>query len=275
MAVPACGVNRVAALRLRRRRETEMLSCRAMPILMSVLALLPGCAPMSSLSPGDRAQLCRIEVDTRLPQPVFVANPLSTESGAVTGAGAGAVQGLLTGPAAIVAVPFYLIFGAGVGAACAEGASRYPSANADYQRILGAANIGVLKQAVELELAAARAECRPATADTPPSVRPDALVEIEKIESGMACLRGKQEYAVAVHWRVVSTSSGRVLAASETVCSVTSFRSIGDWFADPGYAQAEIERLLEKAGRRVAVSLLGPVTPGRCVYRSRDDGQLE
>jgi len=275
MAVSACGVNRVAALKLRRRRENEMLSCRAMPILMSVLALLPGCAPMSSLSPGDRAQLCRIEVDTRLPQPVFVANPLSTESGAVTGAGAGAVQGLLTGPAAIVAVPFYLIFGAGVGAACAEGASRYPSANADYQRILGAANIGVLKQAVELELAAARAECRPATADTPPSVRPDALVEIEKIESGMACLRGKQEYAVAVHWRVVSTSNGRVLAASETVCSVTSFRSIGDWFADPGYAQAEIERLLEKAGRRVAVSLLGPVTPGRCVYRSREDGQLE
>ena len=45
-------------------------------------------------------------------------------------------------------------------------------------------------EAVELELAAARAECRPATADTPPSVRPDALVEIEKIESGMACLPG-------------------------------------------------------------------------------------
>lgn len=76
------------------------------------------------------------------------------------------------------------------GAACAEGASRYPSANADYQRILGAANIGLLKQAVELELAAARAECRPATVDTLPSARLDALVEIEKIESGMACLPG-------------------------------------------------------------------------------------
>jgi hypothetical protein len=246
-----------------------------MPILAATLALLAGCAPMTSLSPGDRAQLCRIEVDARLPQPVFVANPMSTESGAATGAGAGVLQGLLTGPAAIVAVPFYVILGAGAGAVCAEGASRYPSANADYERILGTANINSLKQAVELELAAPRAECPTATRDTPPSTRPDAMVEIEKIESGMACLRGKQEYAVAVHWRVVSASSGRVLAASKTVCSVTSFRSVGDWFADPGYAQAEIERLLEKAGRRVAVSLLGPVTPGRCVYRSREDGGLE
>jgi hypothetical protein len=230
---------------------------------------------MSSLSPSDRARLCRIEVDAKLPQPVFVPNPLSTESGAASGFASGVLQGLATGPAAIVGVPFYAIFGASSGAACAEGASRYPSANADYERILGTVNIGLLKQAVESELAEPRAECRPATANTPASERPDAIVEIEKIESGMACLRGKQEYAVAVHWRVVSTRSGRVLAASETVCSVTSFRSVGDWFADPGYAQGEIERLLEKAGRRVAVSLLGPVTPGRCVYRSRADGQLE
>jgi hypothetical protein len=268
-------LNRVAALRLRWHRENEMLSCRAMPILTAALPLLAGCVPMTSLSPGDRAQLCRIEVDARLPQPVFVANPLSNESGAASGLASGVLLGLATGPAAIVGVPFYGIFGASAGAACAEGASRYPSANADYERILGAANIGLFKQAVESELAEARPECHPATADTPASARPDAIVEIEKIESGMACLRGKQEYAVAVHWRVVGTRSGRVLAASKTECSVTSFRSVGDWFADPAYAQAEIERLLEKAGRRVAVSLLGPVTPGRCVYQAREDGQLE
>lgn len=255
--------------------ENEMQSCRAMPILTAALALLAGCAPMSSLGPSDRAQLCRIEVDARLPQPVFVANPLSTESGAASGFASGVLLGLATGPAAIVGVPFYAIFGASAGAACAEGASRYPSANADFERILGTANIGVLKQAVEFELAEGRAECRPATADTPASARPDAIVEIEKIELGMACLHGKQEYAIAVQWRVVGTKSGRVRAASKTVCSVTSFRSVGDWFADPDYAQAEIERLFEKTGRRVAVSLLGPVTPGRCVYRSREDGQLE
>lgn len=273
----ACGVVRVAALRMRRRKENRMQSCRAMPILMSMLAfaLLPGCVPMTSLSLGDRVQLCRIEVDDKLPQPVFVANPLSNKSGAATGAATGALYGLLYGPAAVVAVPLGVIFSGGAGAACAEGASRHPSADADYERILRTATIGLLKQAVELELATPRAECRPATGDAPVSVRPDAIVEIEKVESGMACLLGKQEYAVAVHWRVVSTRSGRVLAASETVCSVTSYRSVGDWFADPGYAQAEIERLLEKAGRRVAVSLLGPVTPGRCVYRSREDGQLE
>ena len=277
----ACGVKRWTELRLQRHPENEILSYCPLPLAMSMLALalLPSCAltslPPGSLPPWNRAQLCRIEVDARLPRPVFVANPLSTESGAASGFASGVLQGLATGPAAIVGVPFYAIFGAAAGAACAEGASRYPSANADYERILGTANIGVLKEAVELELADARAECRPATADTSASARPDAIVEIEKIESGMACLRGKQEYAVAVHWRVVSTRGSRVLAASETVCSVTSFRGVGDWFADPAYARAEIERLLEKAGRRVAVSLLGPVTPGRCVYRSREDGQLE
>jgi hypothetical protein len=128
---------------------------------------------------------------------------------------------------------------------------------------------------MELELADAGVECRPSAADSPASARPDAIVEIEKIESFMDCPEGKQKYVIAVHWRVVNTRSGRVLAESATTCLVTSFRSVGDWFADPGYAKAEIERLLEKAGRHVAVSLLGPVTPGRCEYRSREDGQLE
>lgn len=252
-----------------------MLSCRAVPTLTAALALVAGCAPMPSLSPGDRAQLCRIEVDARLPQPVFVANPMSTASGASSGFASGVLLGLATGPAAIVGVPFYAIFGASAGAACAEGASRYPSANADYERILKAADIGLLKQAVEFELAKERAECRPATARATSGAPPDAIVEVEKIESGMACLHGKQEYAIAVRWRVVGTRSGRVLAASEKVCSVTSFRSVGDWLADPAYAQAEIERLLEKAGRQIAVSVLGPVSPGRCVFRSSADGRLE
>jgi hypothetical protein len=273
-------VKSLTALTLRWRPEDETLPYRPLPLAMSALALalLSGCAvislPPSSLPPWDRAQVCRIEVDARLPQPAFVANPLSSESGAAAGAGAGAVQGLLAGPGAVIFVPLMGILGAGVGAACAEAASQHPSANADFERILATADVSVLKQALELELAAPRAECRPATAATPAGARPDAVVEIEKVEAGMACLGGKQQYGVAVHWRVVSTTSGRVLAASETMCSVTSARSVGDWFADPGFARAEIERLLEKAGRRVAVSLLGPVTPGRCVYRSRDDGEL-
>jgi hypothetical protein len=56
---------------------------------------------------------------------------------------------------------------------------------------------------------------------------------------------------------------------------VSSLRSVDDWFADPGYARTEIEHLLEKAGRRVAVDVLNPSAPGRCVYRSRDDGELQ
>jgi hypothetical protein len=274
IGVRACGVNRVAALRPRRRKENEMLSCRAMPIFLSVLVLLPGCAPMS-LQPGDRAQVCRIEVDARLPQPVFVANPASSESGMLVGAGAGALQGLLTGPAAIVAVPILGIVGAAVGAACADSASRHPSANADFEKILAAADIDLLRQALEVELNAPRAECPKAMADAPPVTGPDAIVEIEKAEATMGCLFGKQAYSIAVQWRIVGVRGGRVLAASTTSCSVSSFRSVDDWFADPGYAQAEIERLLEKAGRHVAVSLLGAVAPGRCVYRSREDGKLE
>jgi len=200
-----------------------------------------------------------------------VVHPLFTESGAATSIALGVLVGLAAPPLLIVGP----IAGAHAPAACAESFARYPSATADYERILGTANTGLFKQAVELELAEARFECHPATAGTPASERPDAIVEIEKIESFMDCPDGKQKHAIKVHWRVVSTRSGRVLAASSTACLVTSFRSVGDWFADPGYAKAEIERLLEKAGKHVAVSLLGPVTPGRCVYRSREDGQLE
>ena len=277
----ACGVESSTELRLQRHPEDETLSYCPLPLALSVLALalLPGCAvmsfPPSSLRPGDRAQACRIEVDARLPKPVFVANPLSSESGVTAGAGQGAVQGLLAGPGAVIFVPLMGVVGAGVGAACAEAASRHPSANAEFERILGTADVSLLKRALEVELAAPRAECRPGAADAPAGVGPDAVVEIEKIEAGMACLRGKQEYGVAVRWRVVRTKGGSVLAASGTMCSVTSFRSVGEWFADPGFARAEIERLLGKAGQRVAVSLLGPVTPGRCVYRSREDGELQ
>jgi len=270
IGAPVCGLDRLAALRPRRRREKVVQPCRAMTILTAALALLAGCVS-TSLGSSDRAQLCRIELDAKLPQPVAVVHPLLTESGAAIAAGYGLLQGLAAPPLAIVAI----VAGAYAPTACAESFSRYPSAKADYERILGTANIGLFKQAVELELAEARSECRPAPAGTPASERPDAIVEIEKIESFMGCPDGKQEFAVKVHWRVVSTRSGRVLAASTTACLMTSFRSVGDWFADPGYAKAEIERLLEKAGEHVAVSLLGPVTPGRCVYRSREDGQLE
>ncbi len=247
-----------------------MLPCRAMTILMAALVLLAGCVS-TSLSPSDRAHLSRIEVDAKLPQPVAMVHPLLTESGVATGIAYGVLLTLAAPPLVIVGA----IAGARAPAACAESFSRYPSANADYARILGTADVGLLKQAVELELADAGVGWRPSAADSPASARPDAIVEIEKIESLMACPEEQQRFAIEVHWRVVSTKSGRVLAASKTVCAVTSFRSVGDWLADPGYAKAEIERLLEKAGRHVAVSLLGPVTPGRCVYRSRADGHLE
>ena len=159
-----------------------MSACRALAHAISVLALvlLPGCAPMS-LSQADRAQVCRIDVDVRLPRPVFVANAVSNESGAAVGAAAGVLQGLLYGPAAVVAVPFFGIVGLGAGAACAEAASRHPSANAEFERILEAADSSVLGQAVQLALNAPRAECPPAREGSPAIVQPDAVVEIEKI----------------------------------------------------------------------------------------------
>jgi hypothetical protein len=240
-----------------------------MPTALLALALVPGCTTMLP------AELCRIEADVRLPQPEFVANPLSNQAGAATGAGLGALTGLSWGPAAVVAVPLYAIVGVGAGAACAEAASRHPSADADFKNILTTVDMSVLKHALDVELAKPRAACKPSQGGTPASAAPEAVVEIKKVEATMGCLFSEQRYSIAVHWRVVSAKGGDVLAASKETCSVTSLRSVDDWFADPVYARTEIEHLLAAAGRRIGELPSSPTAHLRCVYRSKEDGDLE
>jgi hypothetical protein len=244
-----------------------MPTYRTLSIAVSALALalLPGC---SSVSP---AQACHVDVDATLPLPEFKANPLSSEYGMAAGAGLGAYQGMVFGPAFIVTA----LIGAAAGAACADAASRHPSAGSDFKNILATVNMSVLKQAMELEMAKPRAACQPAKEGEPASVLPRAVLKIEKIEAGMGCLLGEQKYWVMVHWRIVSASGADLLAASTETCSVTSFRNIDDWFADPFYARTEIEHLLSMAGRRIGELSPGPRERARCAYRSREDGEFE
>jgi hypothetical protein len=248
-----------------------MLTCHTLSTAMSVLALalLPGCA--STLP----AEVCRIEADAQLPQLESVANPLSNPAGAVTGAGLGALSGGTWGPAAIIAVPLGGLLGAGMGAACADAASRHPSAEADVKMILATVDIGLLKQALDVELAKPRAACQPAKGDTPASALPDAVFKIEKLEVRTGCLFGEQKYSVTVRWRILSARGTDVIAASAQTCSVTSSRSVDDWFADPVYARTEIGHLLWLAGRRIGALPPDPIGQARCAYRSREDGELE
>ena len=128
---------------------------RAMSIALLALVLVPGCANMLP------EEVCRIEADARLPQPEFVANPLSNPAGAAAGAGLGALTGLSWGLGGVFAIPLYAIFGAGAGAACADAASRHPSADADFKKILATVDMSVLKQALDVEWATPRAACQP------------------------------------------------------------------------------------------------------------------
>ena len=60
-------------------------------------------------------------------------------------------------------------------AACAQAASRHPLANAEFERILEAADSSVLGQAVQLALNAPRAECPSAREGPPASAQPDLV----------------------------------------------------------------------------------------------------
>lgn len=242
---------------------------RAVSVTLLALMLVPGCASMVP------AEVCRIEADAHLPQPEFVANPLSNPAGAVAGAGLGALSGGTWGPAAIIAVPLGGLLGAGMGAACADAASRHPSADADFKKILATVDMSVLKRALDLELVKPPAACQPAKGGTPAGFLPDAVLKIEKIEARMGCLFGEQMYSVTLRWRIVRASGGETLTRSTEICSVTSSRNVDDWFADPAYARTEIEHLLDAAGRRIGELPASPTAQARCAYRSKEDGELE
>ena len=242
----------------------------------AMTCLIAGCADWMLL-PDDRKLLCRVAVEERFGTPEFKPNPLSNPGGALVGAGGGALEGALMGAVqgallgagvgAIVLAPL----GAMEGAKCAAAAAAHPTANADFQRILGAADAGRLKRSLEAALNAPRAECPSAGASPPADAAPpDAVVTIDKLWVSMPCLTGKQAYGIVASWHTAAARTGRRLNEGSAGCAITSSRSVDDWFAYPDRAREEIERALEKTGRHVAVQLLAESGYTTCALGPRE-----
>ena len=208
--------------------------------------LLASCAgPFVRLE--DRAEACRIEVVEQFDRPVFQSNSMSGSGGTFVGAGKGFVAGLQTGQGAIFLAPIAALIGAGYGTACAAAAANHPDANAEFERLMREADASSLRRALEAALAAPRPECRASSAVG----EPDARIEIAKVEFGMSCPMGKEEFHVISEWRTV-TKAGRVLNNSKTLVNHESTRSVDEWFAHPAEARGEIEASMAQLGQAMA-----------------------
>jgi len=253
-------------LHLRRADRLALVYCIA----------LCGCTP-TLLAPDERGHVCQVTVDDRSASPVFHANPLSNAQGGLVGAAGGAVQGL-TAPnplAWIVTVPLGAVIGGIGGTACAAASQSHPDADAEFEKILKAADAGYLKRAMQAELNAPRAECSRAQVGVSAAAAPDTVVEIQTIGFRMACVFGQQEYEVNVKWRVMTAEDRRVLGEATTMCSQTSFKDVDEWFADRDQARVEVERLLTKTGQRMAAQMLSSWGLSKCKFRSTKTGEIE
>ena len=251
---------------------------------LAMTSALAGCANRM-LAPDDRKLLCRVAVEEKFDVPEFQLHPLSAPTGAVTGAAVGAaegaVQGLVAGAmqgfvagAGIGAIIFAPV-GAVMGLMCASAAAAHPTADADFQRIVAAAEAGRLKRSLEAQLNAPRAPCPgPETDPSAKAAPPDGIVTIEKLTFGMDCLTGKMGYAVVVKWHTSAAATGRVLNEGSTACSMKSYRDVDDWFAYPDRAKDEIEGVLAKTGKQVAVQLLAESGYSGCALRGRENGEI-
>ena len=250
----------------------------------AMAGLLAGCANWM-LAPDDRKLLCRATVEEKFDAPAFQQNPLSAPTGAVTGAAvgaaegavqglvAGAMQGLVAG-SGIGAIIFAPV-GAVIGVMCASAAAAHPTADADFQRIVAAAGTALLKRSLEAQLNAPRAQCPGAGTDlSAQPAPPDSIVTIDKLTFGMDCLTGKLRYAVIVKWHTSAAATGRALNEGSTVCTMKSYRDVDDWFAHPDRARDEIEGVLARTGKQVAVQLLAETGYSGCVLRGRENGEI-
>ncbi len=235
------------------------------------VALLPVCVlsacATALLAPDDRKQVCEVRVDETFGSPVFHPNPASIPTGAAVGAAEGALQGLWAGGyGAIVGIPLGAAIGGLYGAACSAASVSHPDAEANFQRILQAAEAGSLKRSMEAELNVPRAGCVKPALDPPATVEPDTIVEVRKVDVTMGCLFGKQEYWITVDWKVTTAAGNRVLAETTTRCSQKSSRGVDEWFAAPDQARVEVERVLGKVGQRMAEELLSPMRLPECAF---------
>jgi len=237
--------------------------------------LLAACAhPL--LGPDNGKSSCRVAVEENFGSPVFHANVLSGPAGPLAGAGGGALWGLLygLGPQAIVTVPFGALIGAVQGGICSSASQNHPTADADFERFLVAADAGVLKRTVEAQLNGPQAHCSPERTDGSATDTPETIVAIESVEFVMGCAYGQQEYQVAVQWRTLNAHTRIVLQSTTTTCTLRSFRSVGEWFENPGQATAEIERVLAKTGQQMASLLVSETLPNSCTLRSLKTGEV-
>jgi hypothetical protein len=241
---------------------------------MAAVGLLASCAT-PFLSSEDRKQVCSVEVHEKFGPPIVVANVLSNAAGGLVGAGGGALVGLTAGYLAILGVPLGALIGAGHGAACAVASQMHPTAETDFERLLRTADASVLKRALEADVNAPRAECSTARAEGPSNAAADTVIDIEKVEAGMGCLYGQQEYWISVQWRAISVKTGRVLKSATTRCTQLTLRSIEDWFASRDQARAEIDRALARTGQRMAMELLALDSLAQCQFEAHESGELE
>lgn len=248
-----------------------------LPAAAVLVGLLTACtAPL--LTPDERKEVCQVVAAEKFGAPAFEPNVLSNPAGGFAGAGLGALKGLwLTGDprGAIVTVPIGAVIGAVGGSACAIAALAHPTADADFEGMLRAAEIGVLARTVVAQCNAPRDECCEVRARRESAADPDAVIEIDKVRAGMACVFGRMEYWIAVDWRTVSLRSKREISLTRTRCTLVSSRSVDDWFADRAYAQKEIEGAFAATGRRMALQLLSDdVLRGECRLQSSADGAV-
>lgn len=222
------------------------------------------------LAPDDRHLICDIGVADIAVAPAFHDNALAGPAGGLVGAAQGTAQGLaFGGMGAIVTMPLGALIGAVGGTACAAGGMSHPTAAADFENLLRAADTGALKRALEVELKSARAECSPAR-----TAGPVATIAIEKLDAGMGCPFGQQEYWIAAQWRTTIPATGRELNWTLTRCTLTSFRTVDDWFADAERARAEIENGLAAVGRRIGTELVAKGMTYECKLRSDAAGEV-
>jgi outer membrane lipoprotein SlyB len=219
-----------------------------LPLATVVPMLLTGCVT-AYISAEGRKEACQVAVVEKYGRPEFQPNSLSGGAGPAAGAGKGALMGLQAGGGlgSIFLAPIGAVMGAAYGTACTVASAQHPTAEADFERFLREADSGLLKRTLEERLKAPRSECtRPASAS------PDALVEIEKVEAGMSCLMGRQEFWLAVKWRTVTTKAGRELNKATTRLEHKSSREVDDWFAHPMEARSEIELLMTRLAHIMA-----------------------
>jgi hypothetical protein len=245
-------------------------------------SLISGCAsPL--LAPGDLKHVCQVAVEEKFGASVFHKNVLSSAAGVPVSAAHGALKGLALGlavfpaaPAAILTTPAGALFGVVRGVACSAASLEHPTADADFERILHAADAGILKRTLEADLNVPRPDCNNAGTAGLAKATPDTVVEIEGIDAGMGCLDGQQEYWISVQWRTISNQTGRVLNSTTTKCAQVSSRYVDDWFANPDRATAEIERALTGTGHRMAMELLAKDKLSECFQlQSHETGEAE